>query len=79
MSDNIDETAYALDKVMRHIDALVEPMAQAIRDGLIPPHVAKDALKKFAQGRRKLLEVLPNQDQLQLALALDELRETRKA
>jgi hypothetical protein len=78
MSDKIDEVAYALDKVMQHIDALVSPMAQAVREGTLPKAVAADALKKMAQARRKLLEAVPNQDQLQLALALDELRETRK-
>ncbi len=76
-NSKIDETAYVLDRVFTGFDLMVTEMSKAITDGVIPVHVAADALRKMRQAREKLLETVVNQDRLQLACALDELRSER--
>lgn len=76
-SDKIDETAYALDKVFVGFDLVVTEMSKAITDGIVPVHIAAEALKKMRQAREKLLGTVHNQDKLRLACALDELRDER--
>jgi hypothetical protein len=73
----IDEAAYALDKIFKHLDAMIPELATAVTEGIVSPVVASQALKKLRQSRERLLEAVPNQDRLQLSYALDELRAER--